>query len=249
MRYRLVVLFLASAAATGCATHHRMAAPRTFAASGLVREPKKITAIERSMTDTDIANLLDADVRAKLPTGLAVAGFSDRCTSFQGLKTIAGDELAGWEAVAKDQAFLRGVHPVSVLMTERRDVSLQELRSAAANMNCELLLVYLESDDWVENYNDAAALYWTLVGLWLVPGNVYEHRTVYQSILVDSRTGLILGTATGDSHKKRRSPAAYGRIQRDKLARETPREAISDLQTASRKLLRDVVESAAAGAE
>ncbi len=249
MRERLMLLLLLGAAAPGCATHYRMAAPRTLAASGLVQEREAVTAIERSMTDKDIARVLDANVRPKLPTALAVAGFSDRCTNFQGLKTIAGDELAAWEAVAEDQSFIRGVHPVSVLTTDRTDVSLHGLRAAAANMNCEMLLVYLESDDWVDNYNDAAALYWTLVGLWLVPGNEYEHRTVYQAILVDSRTGVVLGTAAGDCHKKRTRPAAYGRIQRDKLARETPREAMADLQAASRKLLRDVVESAATGAE
>jgi rhombotail lipoprotein len=97
----------------------------------------------------------------------------------------------------------------------------------------------------VDNFNDAAVLYWTLIGIWLVPGNVFEHRTVVQGILLDTRTGAILGTATGDAHLKRLTPLAFVSIQRDKLSREAPAQAMDDFQKAGKTLLEDVARTAA----
>ena len=113
-------------------------------------------------------------------------------------------------------------------------------------MGCELLLVYLQSDSTVDNFNEAAALYWTFVGLWLVPGNVVEQKTVAQALLVDCRTGAILGTATGGCHLKRICPAALKQIQKDKLAQRTPRKALTNLQTDCKRLLKNVVDAAVA---
>ena len=137
-----------------------------------------------------------------------------------------------------------GVHPVSQLVTGEAPANLRELRTAAARMNCELLLVYLQSDTAVDNLNDAAALYWTFVGLWLVPGNVYEHRTLMQAIVVDCRTGAILGTATGDCRLERLSPAAFGDVQRDKLAAQAPERALADLQKSCKVLFRGLAGAA-----
>jgi len=113
-------------------------------------------------------------------------------------------------------------------------------------MHCELLLVYMRGDSSVENYNDAAVLYWTLVGLWLVPGHTLEHKTVMQAMLVDCRTGMILGTATGSAYEKRNCTAAAIDIHRAKLASAVPAAAMTDLHDGVRDLLRDVVKYAAA---
>ncbi|MHC4789552.1 MAG: hypothetical protein ACYS8K_10175, partial [Planctomycetota bacterium] len=84
------------------------------------------------------------------------------------------------------------------------------------------------------------------IGLWTVPGNVLEHKTVMQAILVDSRTGVILGTATGDAHLKRRYPAAFEDQRRADLQAEAPAAALADLQTGVRRLTKQVVETAVA---
>jgi rhombotail lipoprotein len=112
-------------------------------------------------------------------------------------------------------------------------------------MGCELLLLYHVSDSGVDNYTDAAALYWTFVGLWLAPGNLYEHRTVMQAIIVDCRTGVILGTATGDSHLRAACPAAFGKVQEDKLAQEAWQKAMDDLLKACKPVLKAIVSKAA----
>ena len=130
---------------------------------------------------------------------------------------------------------------------ELKNTLLRSLRVAAAKMRCELLLVYVQGDSEVDNYNDLAALYWTFVGLWLVPGNDLEHRTVMQALVVDCRTGAILGTATGDTHLKRIAPVALSRIPKDQMAAEAPRQTLADLQAACKRLLAEIVQRAVGG--
>ncbi len=239
-------------AAGGCATQHELVAPLvSLGAAGLIQDQTEARRLERAMTDGEIAHLLDVDVRAKLPTKLAVAKLGDACGSYQPrLDRISAEELEKWQAIVARQGGLRGVHPVSNLsFGDRLDgpsLTLRSLRVAAARMGCELLLVYMQGHSSVENYNNAAALYWTFVGLWLVPGNVVEHQTIAQAILVDCRTGMILGTATGDARDRRTIPAAYSAIAHDQLRTACPAEALEDLRDGCKALLSEVVARAEA---
>lgn len=246
MKKMLLVLSAVLSAVAGCASHHQMTPlSGLFEHSGLINDPRQVGRLEKSMTDKEIANLLDADVRAKLPTTLAVAKFKSHCSGYQPyLATIDAEELGAWEKAVAKQKLVRGVQPISALATGSESVSLHSLRVAAARMNCELLLVYLQADGYVDNFNDAAALYWTVVGLWVVPGNRLEHRTVMQAILMDSRTGAILGTATGDARLHRICPAAFKDIPRAKLAREAPAKALVDLQSAAGAMVTRVADVA-----
>jgi len=236
------------AALTGCESHHALVEPvADMLGSGLVNDPKQVSRLERAMTDKDIANLLDVDVRAKLPASVAVAKLRSHCSGYQPYLTrLDAEELLAWEKAVEDQALIRGVHPISALSHAGDRPTLHSLRVAAGRMHCELLLVYLQSDSTVDNFNDAAVLYWTILGLWTVPGNVMEHKTVMQAIVVDSRTGAILGTATGDAHLERIYPAAFEDQRRAELAKAAPGEALADLQTGVRRLVKQVVETAAA---
>ena len=243
----VVTILSLSAALGGCESHHGMVAPvADMLKSGMVNDPNQAARLERAMTDRDIANLLDVHVRAKLPTSLAVAKLGSLCSGYQPyLHRMEAVELAAWEKVVGEQAMIRGVQPVSDLAMQDKP-TLHSLRSAAARMGCELLLAYLQSDSTVDNFNDAAVLYWTIIGLWTVPGNVMEHQTVMQAVLLDCRTGVILGTATGDAHLKRAYPAAFESQRRAELDRQGPADALADLQTGCRRLLKQVVEAAVA---
>ena len=247
MKHVIVALLAAALAMCGCASDYKLAAPLTLAESGVINDRARAAKLEQAMTDSSIADLLDVDIRAKLPAAVAVARLQSLCRGYQpALVTIDAKELAGWEQTIADQQYVRGVHPVTPLVHGSQRPTLHSLRVAAAKLKCELILVYLQGDSSVDNYNDAAALYWTLVGLWLVPGNVYEHRTVMQAVLVDARTGVILGTATGDSHHKQAYAAAYKDIVRDKLSSKAPAEALADLQKVFEKLIGQTVQSALA---
>jgi rhombotail lipoprotein len=238
----LAVVLLAAAVASGCASHYALSEPARLARSGLINDPKQVSFLEKTLTDGEIATMLDADVRAKLPTCLAIAAVQGGWGA--GLTEIGAEELGQWQKAVAEEPHITGVQPISPIVLGKDHPSLHALRVAAARMNCELLLVCYRADTDVDNYNDAAALYWTFVGLWLVPGNVYEHRTVIQAILVDTRTGAILGTATGDKHLKGAYPAALGDIEKGKLAQEAPKAALADLQKACPPLFRQVVAAA-----
>ena len=231
MKRLTLALLLTSALAGSCASNRLLGPCLSLAKAGLVGDPQQMTRIEKAMTDKEIADLLDANVRAKLPTAVAIARLHSRCSGWQPvLDDVGADELAGWEKAVKSVAEITAVHPVSPLAHGQSKPTLRSLRVAAAKMDCELLLVYLQSDSAVDNFTAAAILYWTGIGLWVAPGSRAEHRTAMQALLLDSRTGMILGTATGDSRLEKVYPAAFRKIQQEDLARRAPAEALPELQ-------------------
>jgi len=253
MNRTLSLLLLAATVLTGCASHHKLLEPRaSLAGAGVVRDAKQAARLKQSLTDAEIAGLLDLDVRANLPTNLAVAKLVGGDNPH--LERIDAEELAAWEKVIApesdkpDPGGITGIAPVSnptcgnYLGHPR--ITLRGLRMAAARLHCELLLVYLQADSRVDNYNSASVLYWTLAGLWVVPGNSLEHKTVMQGVVVDCRTGIILGAVTGDSHLTASTPAAFKDIERKKLATQAPDEALAEMQKACRPLLAEVVRAA-----
>ena len=251
MKRLLPVLMLVAVAACGCATHDRLSDPVGLAKGGLFKDVKDVSALEEALTDEGIARVLDADVKAKLPTSVAIAGAEIVAGPYRycrdpGESLMSAEALKEWEKAFEPIPHITGVQPISPLLLQGKAGTLQGLRSAAAQMKSELLLVFQASTSAIDNYNDAAALYWTFVGLWLVPGNVYEHRTVYQGVLLDTRTGVVLGSATGDCHLKRACPAAYGQVQEGKLAQEASAKALADFRASCAKLLADVVARSAA---
>ena len=246
---RLLPLLALAVIVSGCATSQAMREPRSILQSGLVEDPKEAGRLEKKLTDKDIAALLDADIRAKVPTNLAIAGISEWCgwnyyEQRCGVIVPGAEELLRWKTLVEGVPHIGDVMPVTALSTGVRHPKVYDLRTAAANMGCELLLVYYVTDCALDNYTDAAALYWTFVGLWVAPGNMYEHRTVIQSIVVDCRTGVILGTATGDGHLKAACPAAYGKLQQDKLAEGARKKAMDDLLKGCKPLLKAIVSKA-----
>ncbi len=223
----------------GCETHHSMSRfPSNPMASAMAECP------EQAFTDRDIATRLDARVRAKLPTNLAIAKLG---TNYSGpyVETIGAEELHSWEKVVADEPLITGVQPivpVAISLSEKdKRISLKSLREAAGTQNCELLLVYLQDDRDLENLNGASILYWTIVGLWVVPGTDLEHRTVCQAVLVDSRTGAVLGTATGEDEHRRTTPAAWTSVGEEKIVKQTTEKSLKDLQTGCRRLIAEVV--------
>jgi rhombotail lipoprotein len=248
---RTIGLVLAAVAAYcgGCnAPHQAMVRPTAdLLRCGVVNDPAEARRLEKAMTDPQIANLLDANVRAKLPTAIAVAKLRSHCSGYQPyLDPPDAEELTAWEQALAAQAMIQGIQPVSSLADTSEKPTIHSLRVAAARMGCELLLVYIQSDSQVNNLNDAAVLYWTIIGLWTVPGSVLEHRTMMQALLVDSRTGAILGSATGDSQQKQEYPAAFESQRRAELSRRAGKEAMTDLRTGCRRLVKQVVETALA---
>jgi rhombotail lipoprotein len=230
----------------GCAAHADLPMiTASLAKAGLAETETQRRQLEHAMTDQDIANMLDVNVQAKLPTAVAVAKVTSRYDGDRPLlANIDAHELEAWEKAIRGIPRIQGVRPVTPLTATSETPALHALRTAGARMGCELLLVYLQADSTVDNPNDAAVLYWTILGLWLVPGNTMEHRTVMQAALLDCRTGMILGTATGDSHLKKDYPAAFQAQRQAELDRQAPAEALAELQQGFGKMLSAVAAAA-----
>jgi rhombotail lipoprotein len=244
---RALVLGLAGAAG-GCQAHCCEMAPiNSKPAHGLVDDAKQVSQLEKAITDGDIARLLDVDIRAKLPTPLAIARVQACYGGYVSTDEIDADELKAWDAVARNYREITGVTPVARValgggLHDR--ITLHSLREQAARAHCELLLVYVQADRSTDNFNDASVLYWSIIGLWVVPGDHLEHRTVMQALLLDCRTGMILGTATGDSHERTDVPAAFADNHKTMLETTAHAKALADLQKASDRLLGQVVAAA-----
>lgn len=234
-----------SALLGGCGTSYKMMEPvANLAAVGVV-EGEARRQLERELTDEDIARLLDAKVQAKLPTPVAVARLTaPSCRNYTHLEAIEPDELDAWRDTVVDGGQITAVRAVSPLTVGGTKPKLVDLRKAAAEMGCELLLVYVEASNHITNYNDAAVLYWTILGLWVVPGSEMQYKTVMQAALVDARTGVILGTATGGHKEDRLYPAAFEDNRRDELAKQVPGKALDDLQKRTARMVGRVIRAA-----
>ncbi|HUS47111.1 MAG TPA: hypothetical protein VM098_03250 [Phycisphaerae bacterium] len=243
--YSVVLLVLVAAMFCGCATYNKMSNPvASIAKTGLINDPKLASELEKAMTDQGVAKLFELDVPAKLPTKLAVAKLTSSYGGAAHIEPIGARELKQWEDITPDPKLVTGVQYVSGLMLQKdsdRGITLRALRVAAAQMHCELLLAYIEDSASVNNYNDFAALYWTFVGLWVVPGNVLEQRTVMQAVILDCRTGAILGTAVGDAHLKEAAPLALMQIAEDRMRTDAPKKALAELQAACKGVLAEIV--------
>jgi len=241
------VLMTAFVTLGGCGTHVPLGTAETrLNQIASISGPDRREKLEQALTDQNIAALLDVKVQAKWPTGIAIARLATNGPGTPArLAEIDAAEMAGWEATTADHPNVRGVNPVTPLSHTAQHVTLRSLRVAAAQMNCEVLLVYLQADSAVTNRNDASILYWTVLGLWIVPGHEVEHKTVLQAALIDCRTGMMLGTATGDSHLQRLCPVMFTDNRQHQLAKEAPLEAVTELQTQTAKLLTRVAGSGA----
>jgi hypothetical protein len=251
----LPLLLLVCGLAAGCASVHEMAP-----VNATLNRPELVTKeqarqIELSLTDRQIADMLDADVAAKIPayvgvvrlqeTGSSLAsGFRHARYSPLELGVISAEELARWERVIAPEKDLKGVRLIPSSAIGSADVSLHRLRAAAAQTGCELLLVYVQADGSVDNFTDAAAMYWTLIGLWTAPGNLYERKTVMQAAIVDCRTGMILATAAGENSMKTAYPAAFEKSAHEKLDSQVPVAALEDLQKHCERAFAQVVTAA-----
>ncbi|MCY2932306.1 MAG: hypothetical protein NTV86_22995 [Planctomycetota bacterium] len=237
----LTAMLALAGALVGCQACSEMPAiTANLAKAGLAHGPDQRRQLEKKLTDQDISDLLDVRVQAKLPTSLAVAKVGcDYSGAQPHLADFEPGEFDAWEKALRGVPKIRGVQPVTPLAigTGTRTPSLYELRTAAARLNCELLLVYLQADASGDTANDAAALYWTIIGLWTAPGDTLEHRTLMQAVVLDCRTGMILGTAVGDKQIKKDCPAAFVSKQHTELAKQATAEALAQLQQSATRAM------------
>jgi hypothetical protein len=238
-----VCVLAASVLCVGCAESYE----------SVVRPVPKMTLLSpelQNLSDFKVETYLTADARPVFPTTLAIAkmpspdrGYYRRAEDAQTdpVEMLRGPEAEGWRSLAGDlraggTVVVEQVQLVSPLIAPT-PVTLKGLRDAAALLHAPLLFVYVQDDDSSEGYNDAAMAYWSLVGLFVVPGNTVGHYTVCQGVLVDTRSGFILATAEGEAVREEDVLAGAVDIARDRVRREARAAAIADLQANMRQTL------------
>jgi len=231
----LAFLFLAG----GCAQYSKVVQPTSKLA--------QLSPELASLTDEKIELYLRSTAKPQFPTVLAVAKlrelyrYHERDAGFT-LASIQGREADGWLKLAKTSKNVNQVHFVSPLLLQG-STNLKNLRDAAALVHAPLLLVYLETENAAEGYNSSAMAYWSIVGLFVVPGNTVGHYTLCQAILVDTRTGVIVATAQSDSIKEENVLFGAVEIARDRVKREAHEDAVTRLQNDFHKTLDELVRS------
>jgi hypothetical protein len=147
-----------------------------------------------NLTDVAIETYLTADVRPVFPSVLAVAkvrlpkarSYRRRDQGESSLETLRGEEAEGWRhmigpVAGRGETLLEQVQLVSPLIVNA-PMTLKSLRNAAALLHASLLLVYVPDDNHSEGYNNGAMASWTIVGLFIVPGNTVGHYTTCQGV-------------------------------------------------------------------
>ncbi len=210
---RVFALVITSVVAvTGCSQTYR----------GVVR-PTKAAALSPEManlTEASIEHHLKLNPQVSLPTVLAVAKLesSSRASgkiayyydaqykNGAPLGIIQGEEADRWRSLTKlknsvGTQIIEQVQFVSPLIC-KSNPTMKDLRDAAAMLHAPVLLVYSGADTHEEGVNSAAMAYWTIVGLFLVPGNTVGHYSADYAVLVDTQTGGIIATAEGEAKKE-----------------------------------------------
>lgn len=204
----------------------------------------------QGLTDQAIETYLQAEARPSFPTTVAIArlvappGYARFARSDEyapALEVPGGEEAAGWRKLVADgtqsaPAIVEQVQFIGTLLAPGRP-TLKSLRDAAALLHAPVLLVYMQDDDAQSGYNDLAMAYWTIVGLFCVPGHTVGHYAACQAVLVDTRSGVILATAEGEAKREEHVLPGAVDIASDRTAREAQREAVASLQVHVRAAL------------
>lgn len=196
-----------------------------------------------NLSDAKIETYLKAQARPTFPCPLAVAkvGIGStydyrRSTSVAvgSIEPLYGDEAEGWRKLvevsdAKGSELIDQIQPINRLLVSEK-VTLKGLRDAAALVHAPILLAYMQTEQQETGQNEAAMAYWTIIGLFIVPGHTVGYYSVCQGVLVDTRSGYILATVGGESKQEERVLPGAVEIAEDRTERKARAEAIQRLQ-------------------
>lgn len=239
MPYHLFRIVLAATVPLMCGCSMAMYRP-------VQRPAMSVSLLSEALSDELVEQALDARPKAPFPSVLAVAKIGSTTTwrdAKRQVEIVGGADDDAWKKLAglRDaggKTLIDDVRFISPMLV-KSDINLRSLRQAAAMLRAPLLLVYVTDENASEGYNDAAMLYWTIVGLYTVPGNTVGHYCVGDALLIDTRSGLILSTAHGEG--QREENVFYGAvpIAEGRTGREARTEAMETLVLDTRRALLD----------
>ena len=188
---------------TGCAAYHAPGGPADLATLGVTPE------MQAANTPADIAAQFNKQPLARFPANVAVcriqaSGYASRTSQGFGggaYSVILTRDVEPTDSVKRLSKLpeIRGIAPIGRLLLPTRFQSDQELRSAAAQLQCDMLLVYT-LDTSFHDRDVARPL--TVVTLGLSPTKVTSVTTTASAVLLDTRSGFVYGVAEASARKQ-----------------------------------------------
>jgi len=226
------VMFLACSVAAGCSAMY-------CGVSRPAADLKPLAPELAGFTDETVEAYLKSRPEADFPCTPAIAKLGSASgADFAGhgeyeMRMMESEEAEGWRKLVTKEGTpaspVEDVHFITPMLSGAHP-DLKRLRHVAAMLHAPILLVYIEACNSDEGRNAAAMGYWTIVGLFVVPGHTVGHHSVCQALLVDTRTGLILATAEGDAKREENVLPGAVEIAARRVERRSRAEAVAGLQ-------------------
>jgi hypothetical protein len=186
----------------GCASYHAPGGPADLGAIGVTPE------MQQANTPADIAANFNKQPLARFPANVAVVriqatGYSSpTARGFGGgaYSVVLTRDVEPVDSVKRLSKLpdVRGVAPIGRLLLPNRFQSDQELRNAAAQLQCDMLLVYTLDTSF---HDRDVAKPITVVTLGLSPTKVTNVTTTASAVLMDTRSGFVYGVAEASARK------------------------------------------------
>lgn len=97
----------------------------------------------------------------------------------------------------------------SSLQSQCCENNLNDIRTAAAKLQADAVLVIGESTDTDSYLNPLSFLNITIIGMWLIPGHHRDSYVIFEASLIDTNNGYIYGIARGEGEAKMIRPFMY----------------------------------------
>lgn len=227
--------------------------------AGVNRPTVSLGILPSSASEDELAKMLAKTPRAQLPSDLLVVKLrgnepyrnqwndADRQTTVEPPEQAEADSWRAFDGL-KAEGGQRLINHVTVagpmFIAER--ATLDALRVAAARVQARLVFVYASVDNSEEGYNNASLLYWTIVGMWVVPGSIVGYYSAAQGLLIDTQTGQIVAVIDGASKYEETVPAAALDIAKTRARNTARTQALGELQAALKTKLGDLLKTSGA---
>lgn len=231
IRTLIAIAMTTTALAGGCASYTTPGGPADFRALG-VDETEA-----RAMTPSSIRERMDRRPAAGFPASIAVARVQDAGYRSMTIRNAYGQgmvTLVTVRDVETDEQFehlasmpmVRGIAPLNRLVVTRAINDMHDLRTSAAEVQADMLLLYTFDTVFKTETNVPAM---GVLTLGLFPDREARVTSTASAVLVDTRTGYVYGLAESTDDTAQPANAWTSRAAVDQSRRRAERRAFEDL--------------------
>jgi hypothetical protein len=226
----LLSIAIAVSLLAGCSSYTVPGGPAELAVLGVTKLD------QANYTDPDLRKHFDAKPLAQFPAMVAVArvqgaNYQSRTANVYGhgrYSVVTTRDVEAEETVAKLGKLpqVRGIAAVSRMLLPARLESEQDLRSAAARVKADMLLLYtFDTQFYVRDYAKPV----TVVTLGLSPNRKAFVTTTASAVLLDTRSGFVYGGAEATAKSAQLASGWTDEDAVDDTRQRTERESFEKL--------------------